>query len=220
MGANLTVLPDIKDLALKTETLEIEKRGKPNGPNLLANSVDESNQDMDILYQGQRQGGFNKGFKGGSTQNRGNGRDSRGGYRGNQRSTQNRGDQNNTQSKPQQNQQAPTPYRGNNKTNNNGERKTNPSGQQGQTGKWCANCRKITHNTAQCSGNKKKTVNDINDDDQQPQNELEDTPHCDTIQSFLQAKNEKLVPPKHQERINKQQSLKKTSPKQSIKLIN
>jgi hypothetical protein len=34
MGANLTVFADIKDLALKTETLEGEKKSKPNGPNL------------------------------------------------------------------------------------------------------------------------------------------------------------------------------------------
>jgi hypothetical protein len=54
MGANLTILADIKDLALKTEMLEIEKRGKSNGPNLLVNPVDESNQDVDPLYQGQR----------------------------------------------------------------------------------------------------------------------------------------------------------------------
>ena len=50
--------------------------------------------------------------------------------------------------------------------------------------------RKITHNTAQCLGNKKKTVNDVNDDEEeQPHKDQEDTPHCDTVQSFFQAKN-------------------------------
>jgi hypothetical protein len=38
------VLADIKDLALKTEILEWEKKNKPNGPNLLINPVDKSNQ--------------------------------------------------------------------------------------------------------------------------------------------------------------------------------
>jgi hypothetical protein len=66
MGANLTVLADIKDLALKTKTLEIEKRGKSNAPNLTVNPVKE-NQDVDALYQGQRfRGNSRGGFRGGS----------------------------------------------------------------------------------------------------------------------------------------------------------
>jgi hypothetical protein len=94
MGANLTGLADIKDRALKTETLEIEKRGKPNNPNLLINQVEETNQDVDALkFEGQR-GGFNRGFQGEPTQYLGNGRGQnyRGCYnnaRGNQTSNQN-----------------------------------------------------------------------------------------------------------------------------------
>jgi hypothetical protein len=49
MWANLAVLEDIKDLALKTETLEGEKKSKPNGPNLLINPVEENSQEMDAL---------------------------------------------------------------------------------------------------------------------------------------------------------------------------
>jgi hypothetical protein len=81
MGANLIVLADIKDLALKTETLEIEKRGKSNIPNLMVNPVEE-NQDVDALYHGQRYRGSNRGsFLGGSGSSRGG----RGGYNGGDR---------------------------------------------------------------------------------------------------------------------------------------
>ncbi len=44
MGANLTVLADIKDLALKTETMEIEKRGKSNAPKLMVNPVEDGDR--------------------------------------------------------------------------------------------------------------------------------------------------------------------------------
>jgi hypothetical protein len=81
MGANLTVLADIKDLALKTETLEIEKWGKSNAPNLMVNPVKE-NEDVDALYQGQRfRGNYRGGSRGGSGPSRGN----RGGYNGGDR---------------------------------------------------------------------------------------------------------------------------------------
>jgi hypothetical protein len=53
-------LADIKDLALKTETLEIKKRDKSNTPNLMVNPFEE-NQDVDALYQGQRYRGTNRG---------------------------------------------------------------------------------------------------------------------------------------------------------------
>jgi hypothetical protein len=48
MGANLTVLADIKDLAWKTETLEGEKKNKPNGPNLQISSVDEETKQLTL----------------------------------------------------------------------------------------------------------------------------------------------------------------------------
>ena len=83
MGANLTVLADIKDLALKTETLEIEKRGKTNTPNLMVNPVEE-NDDVDALYQGQR---FRGSYRGGSRGGSGPSRGGRGGYNGGDRSS-------------------------------------------------------------------------------------------------------------------------------------
>jgi hypothetical protein len=125
MGANLTVFSDIKDLALKTETLEIEKWGKSNTPNLMVNPVEE-NQDVDPLYQGQRfRGNYRGGFRGGLGSSRGG----RGGYNGGNRggfkreqkpgkNSQNRGDTNKTQSRPQ-NQQATAPYKGGTNGQNN-----------------------------------------------------------------------------------------------------
>jgi hypothetical protein len=195
MGANLTVLADIKDLALKTETLEIEKRGKSNTPNLMVNPVEE-NQDVDALYQGQRYRGTNRGcFKGGSGSSIGrcggyNGGD-RGGFRRDRNSGQtshNRGDNNqnynNTQTKPQ-NQQAPAPYKG---SANGEEQPLLDSRARQESGVQIVAKSRTTQ--LNVGGNKKKTVNDVNDEeDEQPQNEQEDTPHCDTIQSFFQAKN-------------------------------
>jgi hypothetical protein len=67
MGANLTLLADIKDLTLKTDTLKGEKKSKPNGPNLLINPVDETNQEVDALRFGNQRGGYNRGFRGEST---------------------------------------------------------------------------------------------------------------------------------------------------------
>jgi hypothetical protein len=197
MGANLHVLADIKDLALKTETLEIEKRGKTNASNLMVNPVEE-NDDVDALYQGQRsRGSYRGGYRGGSGPPRGN----CGGYNGGDRSSyrkdqkpdqysKNRGDSsNNTQNKPQ-NGQATAPYKGGNNSNqNNDGRKSNSSGQQNRMEKWCANCRKSTHNTAQCWGNKKKTVNCVNNEEEEQPQDQEDKPQCDTIHSFFKAKN-------------------------------
>jgi hypothetical protein len=86
----------------------------------------------------------------------------------------------------------------------------------GQTGKWCANCRKPTHNRAQCWGSKKKTVNDVNEEEKpECQDQIELRSNLDTIQSLFQSKNLSLVPPKHRERIYTHHSLKKKNPKQS-----
>ena len=195
MGANLTVLADIKDLALKTETLELEKRGKTNTPNLMVNPVEE-NDDVDALYQGQRsRGSYRGGFRGGSGPPRGG----RGGYNGGDRSSFRRdqkpdqyskpkGDANNTQNKPQ-NQQAAAPYKGGNNNNRNNDGRGSNSSESSRTGKWCANCRKITHNTAQCWGNKKKTVNDVNDEEEEQPQDQEERPQCDTVHSFFKSKN-------------------------------
>ncbi len=188
------MLADIKDLALKTETLEIEKRGKTNAPNLMVNPVEE-NEDVDALYQGQR---FRGNYRGGSRGGSGPSRGGRGGYNGGDRGgfkkdqkpgqySQNRGNQNNTQTRPQ-NQQATAPYKGSNNGQNNDGRGSN-SRQQSRTGKWCANCSKITHNTAQCWGNKKKTVNEVNDEEEEQPQDQEDKPQCDTVHSFFKAKN-------------------------------
>ncbi len=189
------MLADIKDLALKTETLEIEKRGKSNTPNLMVNSVEE-NDDVDALYQGQR---FRGSYRGGSRGGSGPSRGGRGGYNGGDRSSfrkdqkpdqysKNRGDTNNTQNKPQ-NQQATAPYKGGNNNQHNDGRGSNSSGQQSRTGKWCAICRKITHNTAQCWGNKKKTVNDVNHEEEEQPQDQEERPQCDTVHSFFKSKN-------------------------------
>jgi hypothetical protein len=70
MGANLTLLSEIKDLALKTETLEGEKKIKANGPNLLINPLDDTQQEVNALRFGNQRGSY-RGFRGGSTQNRG-----------------------------------------------------------------------------------------------------------------------------------------------------
>ena len=192
MGANLTVLADIKDLALKTEPLEIEKRGKPHTPNLMVNPVEE-NDDVDALYQGQK---FRGGFRGGSRGGSGPSRGGRGGYNGGDRGGFKRDqkpdyskNRDNTQTKPQ-NQQATAPYKGGNNNNqNNDGRGSSSSGQQSRSGKWCANCRKTTHNTAQCWGNKKKTVNDVNDEEEEQDQDQEEKPQCDTVHSFFKSKN-------------------------------
>jgi hypothetical protein len=76
MGANLTVLAQIKALALKTETLEGEKKNKPNGPNLQINPVSKSYQTetVDALFRyGGNRGNFNnRSYQGGSSHYRGN----------------------------------------------------------------------------------------------------------------------------------------------------
>jgi hypothetical protein len=71
-GASLTVLSEIKDLALKTETLEGEKKSKPNNPQFQTNPVDDNDQEVDALRYGSNRVGFNnRNFQGGSSQHRG-----------------------------------------------------------------------------------------------------------------------------------------------------
>ena len=74
MRANLTVLSEIKDLALKTETLEGEKKSKQNNSHFQINPVDENDQEVDALRYGSNRGGFHHNMGGGSSQYKGNGR--------------------------------------------------------------------------------------------------------------------------------------------------
>jgi hypothetical protein len=72
MVANLTVLSEIKDLALKTDT---DKQSKPNNPQFQINPVDDIDQEVVALRYGSDIGGFNKrNFPSRSLQYRGNGR--------------------------------------------------------------------------------------------------------------------------------------------------
>ena len=145
LGAGLIILAEIKDLALKTETLETEKKTKTNG--FPINPVDENGEDIDAVRFGNNRGGYGRGFRGGSSQYRGGGRGgnyqprggqepSRGGYNSN-----GRGGQNQAQSAQTQ------PQRGgfNGQRGSYNSPANNSNGGQA-TGKWCANCRKPTHN--------------------------------------------------------------------------
>jgi hypothetical protein len=83
LGENLTVLADIKDLALKIETLEGEKKVKPNGIFLQINPLNKEG-DINALSFGNNKGGYDGGgFRGVPSQQRGGGREEyqpRGGY--------------------------------------------------------------------------------------------------------------------------------------------
>jgi hypothetical protein len=150
MGANLTVLADIKDLVLNMETLEGEKKTKPNGPNLLINPVEDTPQEIDALRFGNQRGGY-RGFRGGSTQYRGQ----RGGQenynnatRGNHASNQNRGENcsNHTNSQNQhQAQQAPATQR----SSSNGGRGAT-SGQAANGAVTVACCKIVKTGLAEC----------------------------------------------------------------------
>jgi hypothetical protein len=60
LGANLTVLTDIKDLALKTKTLEGKKKAKPNGNSFQIN-LTKKVEDIDSFRFGNNGGGFKSG---------------------------------------------------------------------------------------------------------------------------------------------------------------
>jgi hypothetical protein len=82
----------------------------------------------------------------------------------------------------QSTQSATTPQRGG---HNRGRGATS-----GQTGKWCATCKKLTHNMAQCWSNKKKNVNPVDEEQQQqPEQHQEADPDLDNaVRSFFQSK--------------------------------
>ena len=183
LGANLRALADIKDLAMKTETLENEKKTKSNGTNFMVNQIkEEEAQEIDAVKFGSTRGGANgRNFRGGPSQYRGGGRGNfqsyRGGYDNPQRGG--RGGYNNSNrgggqqmSQPQNNFQNQS-QRGNFNGYRGGAAHQNQSSNNGQQTKWCANCRKNTHNTAQCWGNK-KNLNPVYDENQTHQDHQQD----------------------------------------------
>jgi hypothetical protein len=148
LGAKLTGMADIKDLTLRTEQLEEERKSKSNG--FPINSIDEEDED-DALQYGNNRGGYNKRHRGGhSSQYRGG----RGGYQ---------------------------PSRGGYESSRGGY----TGGQ--NTDKWCANCKKPTHNTAQCWT--KKKINPMKPQTQQDQSNIRDPDFEDSINSLYQSKN-------------------------------
>ena len=78
-------------------------------------------------------------------------------------------------SQPQNNFQNQS-QRGNFNGYRGGASNQNQSSNNGQQAKWCANCRKTTHNTAQCWGNKKKNLNPVYDENQAHQENQQDEP--------------------------------------------
>jgi hypothetical protein len=187
LGANLTRMAEIKGLALKTEQLEEEKKSKANGFPL--NPVEEEDE-VNALRYGNNRGNSNRSYRGGHSSQyrggRGGHQPSRGGYeppRGGYTGA-NRGGNNQNQTTP-----ATQPQRGG-YTSQRGNSKAN--GEQ-NTGKWCANCKKPTHNTAQCWT--KKKVNPVEEEeqqqpqDQQHQNNDKDPDFADAIHSFYLTKN-------------------------------
>jgi hypothetical protein len=188
LGANLTGMADIKDLALKTEQLEEENKSKTNG--FPVNPIDEEDE-IDALKYGNTRGGFNKSYRGGHSSqyrggrggyqpSRGGYEPSRGGYTG-----ASRGGQNN------QNQTPPTtqPQRG----GYTGQKGTSTSNGGQNAGKWCANCKKPTHNTAQCWA--KKKINPVEEEEQQQpqaqqdQNNDKDPEFEESVHSFYLSKS-------------------------------
>jgi hypothetical protein len=74
LRANLTTLTDIKVSALKTKTLEGEKKTKPNGSSFLINPLNAGEDIYELIF-GNIRGGYNTGgFRGGPSQQRGGGR--------------------------------------------------------------------------------------------------------------------------------------------------
>jgi hypothetical protein len=58
LGANLTVLAEIKDLAFKTKILKGEKKAKPIRANFQINPVENNDEDIDALKYGKNRGGL------------------------------------------------------------------------------------------------------------------------------------------------------------------
>ena len=185
LGANLNNMAEIKDLALRTEKLEKEKNAKTNG--FTVNPVDEEDE-VDAIYNGNRS---NKSYRGGhSSQYRGG----RGGYQHPRGSDSSRGGYSGThKTKPQNGQNQAQPAKQPQRGGHNGQRGANTSSGDQNTGKWCANCKRPTHNTAQCWT--KKRVNPVEDETQdqsQPQpdqNNEKDTEFADAVHSFYNSKN-------------------------------
>ena len=189
LGAGLIVLADIKNLALKTETLELEKKAKTNG--FPINPVEETEDEVDAVKFGNNRGGYGRNFRGGPSQFRGGGRgannyqprggqeSSRGGYGG---YNTGRGGQN--QNQPAQTQ----PQRGAfNGQRGNYTQPANQSNGGQNTSKWCANCRKPTHNTAQCWT--KKKINPVEGEEQQDLQGENNQEGGDEINAFYESKN-------------------------------
>ena len=189
LGANLTGMAEIKDLALKTEQLEEEKKSKTIG--FPVNPVDEEDE-VDALRYGNNRGGFNKSYRGGHSSqyrggrggyqpSRGGHEPSRGGYTG-----ANRGGQ-------QNNQNQTPPSTQNQRGGYTSQKGTGTSNGGQNTGKWCANCKKPTHNTAQCWT--KKKINPVEGEEQhqsqtqQDQNNEKDPDFDEELNSFYLTKN-------------------------------
>jgi hypothetical protein len=189
LSANLTGMAEIKDLALKTERLEEEKKSKTIA--FPVNPVDEEDE-VDALRYGNNGGGFNKSYRGGHSSqyrggrggyqpSRGGHEPSRGGYTGANRG----GQQNNQNQTPPstQNQRGGYTSQIGTGTSNGGQ----------NTGKWCANCKKPTHNTAQCWT--KKKINPVEGEEQhqsqtqQNQNNEKDPDFDEELNSFYLTKN-------------------------------
>ena len=187
LGSGLTRMAEIKDLALKTEQLEEERKSKSNG--FPVNPVEEEDE-VDALKYSNNRGNANKSYRGGHSSqyrggrggyqpSRGGYEPPRGGYTGASRGGSNQSQAATPTTQPQRG--AYTGQRGNNKQN--GEQSTS---------KWCANCKKPTHNTAQCWT--KKKVNPVEEEqqqnqDQQNQNNEKDPDFADAIHSFYLTKN-------------------------------
>ncbi len=58
-------------MALKTQTLEGEKKALPNGSSFLINPLNKEEEHIDSLRFRNNRGGYNSGFKGGSLHQRG-----------------------------------------------------------------------------------------------------------------------------------------------------
>ena len=190
MSADIRGLADIKNLALKTEALEMEKKAKASNNGFPINPIDEE-EDIDALRFNNQRGGYHSrgNFRGGyQTQNRG------GGNRGNFRGGYSRGGgQQSSYQQPQQNQQQnqSTPHRGGHVSQRGGNTQNNQNGQNQNSGKWCANCRKPTHNTAQCWT--KKKVNPVEEDenhqDQENFSQQDEREYEEAVHTVFNSKN-------------------------------
>jgi hypothetical protein len=136
MGANLKVLVKKKDFALKTETLEGEKRAKPN---VQVDQVENHDEDTDAINYGNNRGGHNQGFQVSSSQFRG------GEYNNNQPPHRSKGGQENP-IKIEEEENKISTHRQQLHHKDEEEAKTETMSN-GQTSNWCANCKKPTHST-------------------------------------------------------------------------